>query len=110
MHALKEALRKRRMEKLAAMNEMDGMEGQEMKEEGLSAAAAPKDNTDHALMSQDLDGEDEGALSEEEEAMMLEHMTSDMSDFDMDHAMNSKPKSLGERVRQHAAMKAKQGK
>lgn len=47
----------------------------------------------------------------DDDSEMVRHMTKDMSDADMHHSMASKPKTLGQRVRQHAVLKAsKMGK
>lgn len=42
----------------------------------------------------------------DDDASMVHHMTHGMSDHDMEHSLSSKPKSLGERVRRDAVVKA----
>lgn len=130
MNALRDALRKRRMEKLgagqdqmtmgspAAEHEQSDqsndlapsakqvMSNTEHENNGIQKLSAPGmktvvNKTAHEIAAPLPDD------SEDDDAEMMQMMTKDMSQADMDHSMSSKPKTLGERVRQHALMKRK---
>lgn len=129
MQALREALRKRRMEKLGGMEDslmQSPATEHEQEDKGSDLAPSSKHvaaNTAHedkdnqkllnpgqkqvvsqtahtaSAQAQDDDGADEMA--------MMAQMMKGMSDEDMQHSMQNKPKTLGERVRQSVLMKRK---
>lgn len=125
--ALKEAIHRKRQQalshsKAAEHEEVSIMDGKEKAPDGVSVhgeaeheEVGPKlrssvpskmhisDKTDHdsdvAVSMQDDDGDDDGEI--------IKHMTHGMNEHDMEHSVSSKPKSLGDRVRQMAVLKSK---
>jgi hypothetical protein len=128
---LKEAIKRRRMGKMEHHPEMfeheemdvaqgahsspmggavkSNVEHEDMpeKEHMLMAGKAPvADQTEHSSNLKVGPDDDDG----DNDMDMVHHLTEGMSDHDMEYSLKNKPKTLGERMRQHAVLKASQKK
>lgn len=132
MDMMREAIKRRRMKGMSSDDigtmHGDGNEPSEHEESGDVGDIAPpsamkggKVGKDNAAHEEDGDigdvsggapmqgGKVQAGVEHEEtddDMDMINHLTGDMNDHDMEYSMKNKPRSLGERVRQMAVLKA----